>query len=69
MLEKYYVNRNTDGQVIHEVHRESCDYLPQLANREFLGYHNNSHDAVAKAKQKYPTADGCWFCCPESHTR
>ena len=69
MLEYYYVNKNTDAQGNHEVHRESCAYLPQPTNREYLGYFSNSHDAVYKAKQQYPTADGCWHCCPESHTR
>ena len=60
MLEHFYVNKNTDAQGNHEVHRENCDYLPRPENREYLGFFSNSYDAVR---------DGCWHCCPESHTR
>lgn len=69
MLEHFYVNKNTDAQGNHEVHRENCDYLPRPENREYLGFFSNSYDAVRAARRKYLTADGCWHCCPESHTR
>lgn len=49
MLEHFYVNKNTDAQGNHEVHRENCDYLPRPENREYLGFFSNSYDAVRAA--------------------
>ena len=67
MYNHYYVNKNKDAQGNHEVHKEGCNKMPALQNREYVGYFNNAHDAVRKAKQTYPTADGCYWCCPEAH--
>lgn len=69
MLEIYYVNRNKDNQGNNEVHRDSCGFLPHYENREYIGWCQNSYEAVLIAKQKYPKADGCWHCCPESHNQ
>ena len=46
MLEHFYVNKNTDAQGNHEVHRENCDYLQRPENREYLGFFPNSYDAA-----------------------
>jgi hypothetical protein len=34
---KYYVNKNAQSNGDHEVHKESCSYLPNLENRIYLG--------------------------------
>jgi hypothetical protein len=60
------VNKNAQpksGQ--HEVHKEGCDFMPDLDNQMPLGSHASCHTAVKKAKGRYPTADGCAHCCPE----
>lgn len=69
---KFYVNKNVQighGNN-HEVHRESCFYLPKPENRIYLGDFLSSSSALAKAKEYYPySADGCVHCCPEIHKR
>lgn len=44
-------------------------YLPSVENRIFLGYFTNGKEAVREAKKHYSNVDGCFFCCPEAHTR
>lgn len=65
----YYVNKNAQSNGDHEVHNESCPYLPSVANRTHLGSFTNCRDAVAKAKTIYRTADGCATCSPTCHKR
>ena len=50
----------------NEVHKEGCSKI--LSNKTELGYRSNCHSAVAKAKEYYRTADGCYYCCNECHT-
>ena len=65
----YYVNKNAQATGEHEVHASGCKYLPSEENRIYLGFFTNSRDAIRKAKKYYSNVDGCFFCCPESHTR
>lgn len=69
MYNHYYVNKLTteNPNYNHEVHKESCSYLPSVLNREYLGYFSSCKDAIAKAEEKYINVDGCAFCCPECH--
>lgn len=53
----------------HEVHKLGCRYLPSEENRLFLGIFSNSSEAIREAKKRYYNVDGCFYCCPESHTR
>jgi hypothetical protein len=68
-MKKYYVNRNAQSNGDHEVHTETCSFLPNVHNRLYLGNFSNCKDAVAEAKKTYPTADGCAYCSPDCHTR
>jgi len=65
----YYVNKNAQSNGDHEVHTADCSYLPEPENRLKLGYFTNCRDAVNAAKRYYSTADGCYHCSPECHTR
>lgn len=68
-MARYYVNKNTDHQGNHEVHIETCNWLPQAENRIDLGLHSDCHSAVRKAKRDhYATSDGCRHCSSECHT-
>ena len=67
-MEHYYVNKNADHQGNHEVHIPSCGHFPNAENRVYVGYFSNCTDAVNKAKETYPTADGCKHCIPTCHT-
>ena len=62
---KYYVNKNRqDGNGYnHEVHKFGCAWMP--SNALYLGEFDSSEDALRKAKETYPDADGCAHCCPE----
>ena len=63
----YYINRNPQANGDHEVHESSCSWLALVTSKMELGYFANCHGAVAKAKQYYPTADGCKHCSPACH--
>lgn len=66
---KYYVHTKTDNQGDHEVHKETCDYLPAASNRAYLGEYSNCSDAVSKAKSMgYKPTNGCYYCCNACHT-
>ncbi len=67
----YIVNRNPQpGSRDHEVHNVStCIRLPAVENRVSLGEHIHCSTAVVKAQMNgYPSADGCYYCCPDCHT-
>lgn len=55
--------------VTHEVHKHFCEFT-KYPNITYLGEYNYPYEAVAAAKQKgYYKADGCAYCCPQSHTK
>ena len=66
-MASYYVNNNAQPNGDHEVHRESCDYMPAPENRRYLGDFSSCTTAVEKAKTIYRTADGCYHCCRACH--
>jgi hypothetical protein len=68
-MERYYVNGNAQQTGEHEVHKESCRYLPGPLSRIDLGLHPNCNSAVLEARRRGYNADGCAFCCPACHTR
>ncbi len=65
---KFYVNKNAQSNGDHEVHRLTCSWLPEQENRKYLGNFNTSEEAVAEAKKFYSQVNGCYYCCPETHT-
>lgn len=68
-MPQYCVNTKPDDRGDHEVHRlDSCNRLPDPANRKDLGWHSTCHSAVAEAKKTYSTANGCYYCSRECHT-
>ncbi len=56
----YYVNKNAQSNGDHEVHAEGCSYLPEVSNRDYLGYYSNWSSAVNTGKVQgiYP---GKWL--------
>ena len=67
-MDHYYVNKNAQSNGDHEVHKESCDYLPNSENRIYLGYYSNCREAVKKAKEYFDQVNGCYYCSYECHT-
>ncbi len=69
-MPRYYVNKNAQPNGDHEVHQtEDCPNPANEENRDYLGDFPSCHGAVAEAKKRYPTADGCKFCSPDCHKR
>jgi len=68
-MEEYFVNKNAQLNGDHEVHKKNCFYLPRETNRISLGFFSNCSQAVQKAKEIFPTADGCYSCSNECHKR
>lgn len=69
MAEFYYFNENTDKHDRHEVHKESCSYLPKISNRTLIGYEDNCKDAIKRAEREHPFKefDGCFYCSYTCH--
>ena len=67
-MPKYCVNKNTDAQGDHEVHKENCPWWPNSENRIDLGYHSDCHSAVREAKKKYDNVNGHKYCSENCHT-
>lgn len=66
---EYCVNKNAQSTGEHEVHKMTCDYLPEIGNRQPLGRFSNCREAVQAARQHFPNVDGCKHCSLECHTR
>ena len=66
-MKHYYVNSVPQPNGDHEVHCEGCLWMPSINNRIYLGYFASSKEALAAAKWRYSSADGCMHCCPEIH--
>ncbi|WP_195483414.1 hypothetical protein [Fusobacterium varium] len=63
----FYINTAT-----HEVHKSSCEYAnpSKYPNIVRLGDFSYPSDAVSYARRTgYSNADGCAYCCPQSHTK
>ena len=67
-MASYYVNKEEQHNGDHEVHVVTCSYLPNTANRLYLGEFTNCEDAVAAAKKIYPQSNGCFYCSYACHT-
>ena len=70
-MANYYLNYNRQANGDYEVHTATCPYLPQAANREFLGEFSTCTSAVAEAKRRHPTwyrINGCKTCSNPCHT-
>ena len=64
----YYVNRQKQQNGDHEVHTQTCRFLPLPANRHPLGEHAGCRSAVIAARAVYPQSNGCIHCSTECHT-
>ncbi|MCS4309007.1 hypothetical protein M2404_003370 [Rheinheimera pacifica] len=67
----YYVNDNPQNTPSkeHEVHTAGCSWLSLATNKSYLGEFSSCKEAVAAAKRKYSSVDGCKHCSPACHTR
>ena len=65
----YYVNKNVQANGDHEVHRDPCSFMPESANRTYLGAFSECSGAVKAAKSHYPQVNGCYFCSGACHTQ
>ena len=68
-MEAFCVNKNEQDNGDHEVHRR-CNRLPEVENQEYLGDLPDSYSAIKEAQRRHPDwqVNGCFYCCPESHT-
>jgi hypothetical protein len=68
-MARYYVNSNAQPNGDHEVHQLECSFLPDTANRRYLGEFSNCASAVAEARRShYRQSNGCFYCSRECHT-
>lgn len=65
---RYYVNKNAQANGDHEVHTVTCSFLPDEANRTYLGDHSSCGPAVREARKHYAQCNGCYYCSRACHT-
>ncbi|WP_346868152.1 MULTISPECIES: hypothetical protein [unclassified Clostridium] len=64
----YYVNKNAQTNGDHEVHKSTCNHMPNSENCLYLGVFNTCKEAVKEAKKHYTKCNGCYYCSNECHT-
>ena len=67
-MARYYVNKNPQTNGDHEVHTASCNRIPKVENRIYLGDFSNCEKAVKKAKEHYKKSNGCFYCSRDCNT-
>ena len=68
-MTKYYVNKNSQVNGDHEVHKLGCTWMPDVENRIYLGKFATCRGAVIRAKKYYPQSNGCYYCSYACHTQ
>ncbi|MGB3465586.1 MAG: hypothetical protein WBA74_09960 [Cyclobacteriaceae bacterium] len=68
-MARYYVNKNAQSNGDHEVHQSGCTFLPQIANRIYLGAYLSCREAVIEAVKHYDQVNGCYYCSYDCHTQ
>lgn len=63
----YFVNTIAQENGDHEVHKDSCIYIPN--NKKYLGQFPACAGAVQEARKHYQQVNGCKFCSRECHTQ
>lgn len=66
---KYYVNRRTQANGDHEVHKEGCAFMPDPENRIYLGNFYFCREAVRESKIHFSQTNGCYYCSNECHAK
>jgi len=64
MFQQYYVNKQSETNGIHEVHKAECGHLIRMpfTDRKSLGYFDNHESAIKAAIKYYPKSVGCSYC-------
>ena len=68
LMARYYVNKNSQTNGDHEVHTTGCSWLPDAANRIYLGDFASCGPAVREARKHYLQVNGCYYCSNACHT-
>ncbi len=61
----YYVDKNPNEDRYYELHVATCNRLPNLCNRRFIGSYLKLKDATAHAKANYSLLAYCSLCIKE----
>ena len=67
-MAKYYVNKNSQSNGDHEVHKLGCSHFPNKENVEYLGEFSYCDPAVSTAIARGYNANGCYYCSYDCHT-
>ena len=68
-MPNYCVNKNAQSTGEHEVHKDTCTFLPDKENRINLGSCITCQEAIVKARKYYDNVDGCFYCIPECNKK
>lgn len=68
-MARFYVNQNAQNNGDHEVHEQGCSFMPENANRTYLGDFGGCSAAVREAMKRYNQVNGCYYCARGCHTQ
>ena len=67
-MSQYCVNKNKDDKGNHEVHKMTCDHLPETRNQiQFYASSDSEAMKIAKVKVSNEAVDGCYHCMNYYH--
>lgn len=67
-MDNYYVSKQARDNGDHEVHKSGCRYMPLERYAIALGRFSHSVEALNEAKELFPKANGCFYCCFTCHS-
>ncbi|MFM2292015.1 MAG: hypothetical protein RIS29_1828 [Bacteroidota bacterium] len=67
-MDYYYLSKQARDNGDHEIHKQGCRYMPLERYVQALGQFTHSVEALKEAKELFPQANGCFYCCFHCHT-
>jgi len=64
----FYLSKDLNQNFEHEVHKESCLFLPNKTENIALGKFKSPKEAFKSGKKIIDKINGCYWCCKEIHT-
>lgn len=65
-MKLYYINRNPSLNGNHELHVATCNNLPNIFNRKYLGEYSTLSEATREAQKQYPNTIPCNNCIEQT---
>jgi len=62
-MKHYYISINEHINGYNEVHELTCNHIPSISERLYLGFFSTIDEAIFEAEKKQLKCGGCMACC------